>query len=78
MTALRATFVRSIYRPDAVLAAAEAFADLARIAVDVGDEVVQVELADPDPDHADVLLDEFCNHALWETVQRSRREASSS
>jgi hypothetical protein len=65
-------FTRSIYLPEAVQAAADAFSDLARIEVSVSDDVVNVELSELDPDFEDSLADEFANHALHETIVRTR------
>lgn len=69
------TFSRSLYLPEAVQAAADAFAELAKIEVRVLDGDIEVELDAIDPDVADVIEDELCNHALHQTVVR-RREST--
>jgi hypothetical protein len=67
------TFARSLYSPEAVRAAAEAFAELAKIEVTVAEDEIQLAVSEPDPDVADVLEDELANFALAETVVRARR-----
>jgi len=62
------SFARSLYHPQAIRAAAEAFAELASITVEAGDDETAVQIAEPDPDVADVIVDEFCNYALSETI----------
>ena len=69
------TFSRSLYLPEAVQAAAAAFSELAKIDVRVLDSHIEVALAEIDPDVADVIVDELCNHALHETVVRRRGSA---
>ena len=68
----RVLFSRSLYEPEAVRAAAEAYAELATIDVQLLGDDVQVDISKPDPDVQDVLIDEFCNHVLHETIVRSR------
>ena len=68
----RLGFHRSLYDPQAVRAAADAYLHLARVEViEEGDEVLATFI-DIDPELADVLLDAFANHVLHETVIRSR------
>lgn len=71
------TLSRSLYLPEAVQAAASAFAELATIEVRVLDSDIEVSLDAIDPDVDDVLADELMNHALHETIlqHRMRREA---
>ena len=64
----RIVFARSLYSPAAVRAAAAAYAELATIELQVADDTIEVTLSDPDPALADVVADEFCNHALHETI----------
>ena len=66
-------FACPLYSPDAVRAAAEAFSDLAKLDVTVGDDDIRVAISEVDPDVTDVLGDELSNFALAETVVRSRR-----
>ena len=65
-------FQRSLYLPEAVRSAAEAYAELAKIEVTVDDNGVRLEISDPDPDLADRISDELANHALHETIVRTR------
>lgn len=67
------TFARSLYAPEAVEAAAAAYAELAEIAVTVGADTIEVTVDKPDPELASVLLDELSNHALYETILRARK-----
>jgi hypothetical protein len=65
-------FSRSLYLPEAIDAAAEAYAGLATIEVVRGGDGIEVKFSDVDPDVADVIEDAFANHALAETITRSR------
>ena len=73
----RLLFARSLYLPAAVSAAAEAFVELATIAVQVLDSDIEVTITDPDPDVADVIADELANYALSETIVLARRDVTS-
>ncbi len=64
----RLVFARSLYSPDAVRAATAAYAELASFELQVSAEAIEVIISEPDESVADVLLDEFCNHALHETI----------
>jgi hypothetical protein len=68
----RVVFSRSLYAPEAVQAAAEAYAPLAKIEVGVLDSDIELAYADVDPDVADVFEDELCNFALAQTVRQVR------
>ncbi|MFT7624155.1 MAG: hypothetical protein ACI9WU_003342 [Myxococcota bacterium] len=59
---------RDIYPLEAVQATVAAYEGLARFEVSATADVIRVTIADRDPDVADVLEDEFCNHALCEAV----------
>jgi len=73
----RITFDRSLYTPDAVEAAAAAYADYAEITLErSGDAVVAVVGAVTGGDRQTVESS-FCNLALQETVVRMRRAAAS-
>jgi hypothetical protein len=50
----------------------DAYGELATFAVDVRDDDVAVDISEPDPEVASVLVDEFCNHVLHETIVRLR------
>jgi hypothetical protein len=70
------TFDRSLYLPEAVEAAAAAYAEHARIEVtSTPDSVVAVitEAVEYDPQ---TLAHAFCNHVLYETIARNRRATS--
>lgn len=62
-------FSRSLYEPDAIRAAIDAFADLARFELDDQGEDIVVRIAEADSEIAH-LADEFANYALVETVTR--------
>ena len=73
----RITFDRSLYVPEAVEAAAAAFADYADIALErSNDAVVAIVGAVRDGDR-ETIAHAFCNLALQETVVRMRRAAPS-
>ena len=68
----RLRFDRGLYASEAVRDAAEAFGHLGRLTLHELDDAVVLELCEPDPRFADVLGDEIANHALFETIRRSR------
>ena len=73
----RITFDRSLYSPDAVEAAAAAYAEYAEITLErSGDAVVAVVGAVTGGDRQ-LVENSFCNLALQETVVRVRRAAAS-
>ena len=63
------TFARSLYEPDAVRAAVDAFADLAKLEIESTEHDIVVRIADADPEVGH-LSDELANYALVETVTR--------
>ncbi len=68
-------FEGSLYLPEAVEAAAIAYADHARITVTPGNDTVVVEISGlGEADAADVA-NAFCNHVLFETIARTRQAA---
>jgi len=69
--AIELSFSRSLYTPEAVRDAVAAYQALARFEVIEGGDDMQVRVSEPDPEVND-LLDEFCNHVLFETVQQFR------
>lgn len=73
--ALWITFDRSLYLPEAVEAAAAAYADYAKIEVTQGANAVDVVIADGDEHDAQTLAPAFCNHVLHETIARRRQAA---
>lgn len=71
----RLTFDRSLYLPEAVDAAAAAYAEHAHIEVtSIGDTVVASisEVLEHDPQ---TVAHAFCNHVLHETIARRRQAA---
>lgn len=71
----RVLFSRSLYAPEAVEASAQAFAHLAKLQVTIHDDAVELTMSEPDPELADVLLDEIANHVLAGTIARGRKQA---
>jgi hypothetical protein len=63
------SFARDLYSAEAVDEAVKAYAGLAQFAVSQVESDLVVQVSEPDPDVADVLADEFCNHVLNETVR---------
>jgi hypothetical protein len=69
--AVELSFSRSLYTPEAVREAVVAYQELARFELLEGGDYMRVVVSDPDPEVND-LLDEFCNHVLFETVKQFR------
>lgn len=65
-------FSRSLYAEDAVRAAADAYANLARLEVVGHASDIELRVSDIDAEFGPSLLDEIANHALYETVQQVR------
>ena len=65
----KVTFSRSLYRLDGIEAAAQAYAEIAKIEVTPNDHDIVVMF---ECEH-EGFLDAFCNHALFETVRRYRQ-----
>lgn len=70
--ASRVLFSRSLYAAEAVRAAVDAYAKLATFEIQLLDDDVEVTISDPDEAVASVLVDEFCNHVLHESIVRRR------
>jgi hypothetical protein len=70
-------FSRSLYRLEAVEAAAAALAACGRFEVRVDGEDIVVEMADIHPRLVDRVPDELCNHALYNTILAERRGEAS-
>ena len=68
---------RALYAEDAVRAAADAYANLAKLEVVAHAADLELRVSDIDAEFGPSLLDEIANHALYETVQhvRSREDA---
>jgi hypothetical protein len=71
----RITFDRSLYSPEAVEAAAEAYADYARIAVTPGPDAIVADVSDTADHDLQTVAHAFCNHVLYETIARRRQAA---
>jgi hypothetical protein len=68
----RLAFSRTLYSVEAVQAAVKTFEHLAKLELEIGSSELSLTMSDPDPDVADVLLDELANHALVGTVIRTQ------
>ncbi len=62
---------RDLYPLEAVQAAVDAYAGLARIEVRATPDMITVEVHEPNED-VEHLTDELANHALFEAVRRYR------
>ena len=60
---------RKLYRAAALQTAIEAFGELATISVQRDDRYFQISFAEVDPDVKEVLVQEFANYVLAETVE---------
>lgn len=71
----RIAFHRSLYLPEAVEAAAEAYAEHARTEITTTDDAVVVVLTAAPEFDPHTVAHAFCNHVLHETIARSRQAA---
>ena len=71
----RITFDRSLYLPEAVAAAAEAYADYTPIEVTPGPNSTDVVISDGPEHDAQTVAPAFANHVLHETIARRRQAA---
>jgi len=69
------SFHKSLYAPEAVQAAASAYADLAKIVLQDHDHETLAQIDGVDERVPDVI-DAFCNHALYESIVRRNGEAA--
>lgn len=65
-------FSRSLYAVGAVEAAAQAFGHLAKLEIRRHENETELVVSEPDPEVAEVLLDEIANHVLFATITRHR------
>ena len=72
----RISFDRSLYVPEAVEAAASAYAEYADIAVERSTDTVIAVVGDVRGGDRDTIEHSFCNLALQETVVRMRRASA--
>ena len=70
------TFDRSLYTPDAVEAAAVAYAEYADIALERSSDAVVAVVGDVRLGDRETIERSFCNLVLQETVVRMRRAAA--
>jgi len=66
-------FDRSLYLPEAVQAAAAAYADYAAITLEPSGNALKATITAHDAELAEAVVNGFCNHALHETILRRRR-----
>ena len=66
------TFDHSLYSPTSVESAAAAYGELLSISLAVEEGKTVATFADMDPEHGAMLVNAFCNHVLFETVQHRR------
>jgi hypothetical protein len=72
----RIVFHRSLYVPEAVEAAAAAYAEYADIALEPSDDTVVAVVGSVRGGDRETIEHSFCNLALQETVVRLRRAAA--
>ena len=72
----RITFDRSLYTPEAVEAAAAAYAGYADITLERSGDAVVAVVGDVTGGDRKAIENTFCNLALQETIVRMRRAAS--
>jgi hypothetical protein len=69
----RVTFERSLYLPEAVEAAAAAYAGLARVELATEPEAIVATVEAAAGEDGPHVVHGFCNHALYETITRRRQ-----
>jgi len=68
------TFDHSLYSPSSVESAASAYSDYLNISLSVDEGKTTASFTDLDEEHGLMLVDAFCNHVLFETIQTRRAE----
>lgn len=68
-------FDRSLYLPEAVEAAAEAYGEVAKIKVTSSDDAVVAVIDEVAEEDLRAVVHTFCNHVLHETIARRRQTA---
>jgi hypothetical protein len=71
----RIAFDRSLYLPEAVEAAAAAYAEHARVDVTATDDAAVAEISAAESEEQQTVVHAFCNHVLHETITRRRQAA---
>jgi hypothetical protein len=69
----RITFDRSLYLPEAVEAAAAAYAEHAKIELTPSGDTVVAVISDVVEHDPQTVANAFCNHVLHETIVRMRQ-----
>ena len=69
------TFDRSLYLPEAVEAAAVAYAQHAEIELTPSEDGVRAVISSVGEHDQEMVVNAFCNHALHETIVRLRQAA---
>jgi hypothetical protein len=69
----RLTFSRSLYLPEAIQAAATAYSQVAAIDIRSDEHEIEV-LIDADDRYGERVFDGFSNHALFETIVKTREQ----
>ena len=72
----RISFDRTLYLPEAVAAAAEAYADYAKIQITQSADGVVAEIGGVVDHEERTVVNAFCNHVLHETIARRRLEGN--
>jgi hypothetical protein len=66
------SFDHSIYDQASIETAAATYAGFLEISVAAGDGETTASFSNLDPEQGQMLVDAFCNHVLFETIQRFR------
>ena len=67
---------KGMYMQQAIREAIDGFAEFARFELDRDGEHYVVTIRDPDPEVEGDLVAEFCNFALYYTIERKRSRAA--
>jgi hypothetical protein len=70
------TFDHSIYSPDSITAAADAYAELLTVSLSAEEGCTTAHFEGVDAEDGPYLVDAFCNHVLFDTIQRYRTEGA--
>ena len=67
------TFDGSLYRSDAISAAAQAYAELVKVELTQTGDAIVAKFSGFVGDDRQLVVNAFCNHALYETIVRQRQ-----
>lgn len=70
------TFDHSIYSPGSISAAADAYAELLTVSLSADEGQTTAHFEGADVEDGQMLVDAFCNHVLFDTIQRYRAEGA--